>query len=273
MLRDVLFKRNPMVNPSHTTRVLNTNFYDNLPVESVQAAEPYGSRDQNMFVRLRRGKVQPPNLPRFLDFDRTDRITTQEHGMKVRLGDKTVDDLMGEKDANGNVVRTTLGQIRRSIEGASADQLGALANAVGIPITNDIVKLRKTLENSMLEFYNLGITPSLEQQRDILDALQNIQKSSQPTTSSTQPTTSSSTQPTTSSTQPTFQTPQKPPQKPPKGFAKIIADRLIKSELSDFADSKNLTYKTHDSKEKIVKSIYEQLSEDDRKKLIAGQLP
>ena len=125
-----------------------SGYYDPLKLHppSVAIRRP---PDKSMSVQIQRGKVIPKAVPREIDHDRIQQMLTQEHGMKVRLGDKTLEELDEQNQSvisklddsitsqqKSNLV--LLNTIRRSIGQATAAQIRALANAVGVPITNNI---------------------------------------------------------------------------------------------------------------------------------------
>ena len=161
-----VLRRGPPVSVLDTERVISPDFYDSLPVKLNKLA-PFGSRDKSMFVQLRRGVDKPNKRPRLLDFDRESRISTQEHGLKVRLNER-------DQKKIDEIAEDTTSGAARSILAATKQRTDALAKVLDVPISQDVNETKKSLIEKIEEIGKFGMTPTLAKQQEILQVLQQM---------------------------------------------------------------------------------------------------
>jgi hypothetical protein len=213
-------------------------YFAPLPLEPITKHATKGHESQ-LFTQLRRGGVVPDPTTRIVDHDIAETMAVQDHGMKVRLGDlsinklKSVDPMIaiGELSNNilaadpaelANLVRdmglpvgtgnmaaqnwitqvqkgyikpdaeTLTNVVKRlqsikfmdsqrqntnvinTIQQASADQIQAMADVIGIPIHESLVANRTNVTKWFMELFKEGIEPSKDKQDEIIMLLDEI---------------------------------------------------------------------------------------------------
>ena len=184
-------RRGVTVTPPSIDIILLSNYYTENKIYPLHPPSNIGDRDRNMFIQLHRGMVQPDNEERALDFGRDDRIVTEQHGVKVRLGDKTVNELGNQTKIATNEQKAAILDIQNTIRNASAAQIQAMADVIGTPITDSLQQNKAEVTTWFQELFTEGIEPSAYQQKQIIEILKEI-RDSKPVIASSSSTSSSS---------------------------------------------------------------------------------
>ena len=161
-------------------------FYKPLEFRSsLLRSQPERSADKSLSSQIKHKPARPAAIPRMVDHERVDRLLTQEHGMKIRLGDKTIGELdkqnasvlskldlgiTSQQESNRVLMKT----IRRSIEHATNEQIRALSDAVGVPVTASITDMKEEIATSLNSLFEHGHVPALKRQKKILAVLKEI---------------------------------------------------------------------------------------------------
>lgn len=229
--------RGPTVSVPNSRRRLRGYFIP-TPLKHEYHVDPIGN-DKQLNIQLRRGHKVPDPRSRFINHDIAEQMSVQDHGIKVRLGDSSIEalkkpDLLGKIEelrplllaANAEeieLIRITIGlppgttlsvvikwfenvssgfikpsedvlknvihllhnakfmdkhrrseSITDAIDNASNTQLQALADIIGIPITDSIIDMRKNINNWFMDLYTNQLEPSLEKQNEIIALLEQI---------------------------------------------------------------------------------------------------
>jgi hypothetical protein len=90
MLRNQLH-RGSKVHPPKSERIFIDGYYNPIPLKHQE--HKIRGTESNLMFQLRRGAQVPDPQGRLIDHDRSDRINTQNHGIKVQLNKSTVDSL------------------------------------------------------------------------------------------------------------------------------------------------------------------------------------
>lgn len=118
--------RGAIVNAPDTKRIIKQGYWRPLPPTLPIASAPR-TRDLSMFVQLNRGPVKPDPEQRIIDHDRTDRIVTQDHGIKVRLDADSVNDIRKPDLLN------KIDELRPVLLDADATALNLIRITIGLP--------------------------------------------------------------------------------------------------------------------------------------------
>ena len=175
--------RGTKIDVPDSTRRLN-NYHNLLPVENdfsykksfrqIISEKPL-KPDISFLDQIRRGGIIPEDKGRIIDHDRSERLQTQEHGMKIRFsGDAKTDILRQTTDIN-KTMNQMKNLISTSINNASTSQIQAMANIIGIPITNNIKWLRNMISKKLKKML-AGEEVSSMKQNDIIELLTEIQE-------------------------------------------------------------------------------------------------
>jgi hypothetical protein len=142
-------------------------FYYKLPLPKVTSFKSTG-HESNLKERLRLGHTIPNPKKFSIDHDRVELLSKQDHGIKIQLSNKTLDQLGQQQN---NIIK----EIKQVIDKATVPQLQGLSRDVGLPIVDSITDLKVNLIHDLSIVFKDGIDANSRQQRAILATLGNIE--------------------------------------------------------------------------------------------------
>jgi hypothetical protein len=170
MLRNELH-RGSKIHPPPSNRIIKDGYYDPIPLKPHREHKILGY-ESNLMEQLHRGMQIPNPKPRLIDHDRTDRINTQLHGLKVQIG--SVSQLNKTTGVTESLSLTDV------INKSSDANTKSLALAIGIPVTNNIPDLKRQIDAYFILIAQGRNSPDAKTQKEILDILKLIALQSTP---------------------------------------------------------------------------------------------
>jgi hypothetical protein len=144
------FDRGRDVAVPKTTRKLR-GFYTPLPIELPKKHLARGTESQ-LFTQLQRGHVVPNPKARIIDHDIADKIAIQDHGMKIRISDQSLNKM-------SESAKDSIAQLSIIINTASAEQIKAMSDVIGVPIVASLNANRANVTNWFTDMYNQQLEP------------------------------------------------------------------------------------------------------------------
>jgi len=142
------------------------NFYHKPPRQRFIPYVHHG-HESNLAQRFRRGTKIPNAKKQVIDHDRAGIISTQDHGIKVQLAAKSIDEI-------GKHSNNIITEIKKTLARATVTQIQGLAREVGIPITNSVTDLKNNLTHDLSTIFQNGIDINSKKQNEIITSLQQI---------------------------------------------------------------------------------------------------
>jgi hypothetical protein len=115
--------------------------------------------------------VPNPAAP-IINHDIADKIAIQDHGMKIRISDQSLNKM-------SESAKDSIAQLSIIINTASAEQIKAMSDVIGVPIVESLNANRSNVTNWFMDMYTQQLEPSRKQQLDITRILEDIRNNTQ----------------------------------------------------------------------------------------------